>query len=461
MELLALVFGVLAVALAGCMVWLLVGRGRLVREQATLVARTEQAGMRVEDATRAADEAASRFRTEIAAERARAEESSGRVLELSGQLAQLRERLENVESIKQELERNEARLRDTFKALSGEVLKESRAEFLLQAKPVFDAAKKEQSDLVKPIGEVLGQTREKLAEIEKLRVESFTRLQEKIETVTGSSDGLRAETARLTKALSRPEIRGQYGEVQLRRVVELAGMKSYCDFDEQSSTHDSEGGLLRPDMVVRLPNERVIAVDAKTNTYAYLEAVNATDDAEREAHLTRFARHVLDQAKKLGAKKYWAQYEGSPDFVVMFVPGDHFIDAALARHPELIAFAAENNVILASPSTLIGLLRAVAVGWSEHSLTEQAAELFALGKELHDRAAVAFGKIDELGGLIGRSARKYDEIVGSIDGRLMPTLRKFEAAGATSGKELAQLKPAQGPTRTLESGGANGTDHAD
>ncbi len=452
MEPLTWVFGVLALAAIGVAAWLTVGRGRLVREHASVAARAEQAALRVDEIVQESAAAAERFRNEIAVERGRAEESGTRVLELSQQLSQLRERLENVEVIKQELEKNETRLRETFKALSGEALKESRAEFLQQAKPVFDAAKKEQSDLVKPIGEVLGQTRDKLAEIEKLRVESFARLQEKIETVTGSSDGLRAETARLTKALSRPEIRGQYGEVQLRRVAELAGMTSYCDFDEQSSTRDSEGGLLRPDMVVRLPNERIIAVDAKTNTYAYLEAVNAQDDKEREEHLTRFARHVLDQAKKLGAKKYWAQYEGSPDFVVMFVPGDHFIDAALARQPDLIGFAAEHNVVLASPSTLIGLLRAVAVGWREHSLTEHAAELSLLGKELHERAAVAFAKINELGQLIGKSSRKFDEVVGSIDARLVPTLRKFEAADAKSAKEIVELKMSEEPKRRLTSG---------
>lgn len=443
MEPLTWVLGVMVLGLGCVVAWLVGARSRLVGEEATARARAEEMERR-------ASEAASK----LGDERARAEASGRRVVELGEEAARLKERLENAELVRQELGKNEQRLKEAFGALSAEALKASRTEFIEQARPVFEAAKKEQSELVKPIGEVLEKTREKLEAIEKARGESFARLHEKIETVTGASEGLRGETERLTRALSRPEVRGRYGEIQLRRVAELAGMTSYCDFSEQESTADQEGNLLRPDMVVKLPNGRVIAVDAKTNTFAYIEAVNARDDAERERHMEDFARHVHEQAKKLGDKRYWAQYEASPEFVVMFVPGDHFIDAALSRRPELIEFAAQHNVILASPSTLIGLLRAVAVGWREHSLSEQARELFELGRELHDRAAVAFKKIDELGSLIGRAGEKYNEVVGSIDGRLVPTLRKFEEAGAKSAKTVADLKAVEGGLRELEAGSA-------
>ncbi len=473
MELLTWVLGVVALAGVGAAAWLLAERRGLVRardqilaDRADAVAARDEATRARESAERALAEARTRLESaheqlqregerldrEVRDALGRADSSTARVLDLSKQNASLSQRLEEAARRLDEHAAIEKRMTDAFRALTSDALKMSREEFLVQVRPIFEAAKKEQSDLVKPINEVLASTREKLDAIEKLRVESFARLHEKLEGVTGSSEGLRAETARLTRALSRPEIRGQYGEMQLRRVAELAGMTSYCDFEEQSSVRDADGNMLRPDMIVRLPNDRVIAVDAKTNIYAYIEACNAASDSEREEHLSRFSRHVCEQAKKLGAKRYWSQYDGSPDFVVMFVPGDHFIDAALQRHPALLDEACQQGVILASPSTLIGLLRAVAVGWREHSLTEQAAELFTLGRELHERAAVAFQKIDELGKLIGSAGKKYNEVVGSIDGRLVPTLRKFEEAGATSARTIAELKTVDESPRQLRAG---------
>ena len=344
----------------------------------------------------------------------------------------------------------EAELKDSFEALSTKTLDASAKRFVEMAQQKFDAERKataaemdkrrEDLDrLVKPIGETLDQTRAKLEAIEKTRVEHFATLNEQINAMTSASLGLKDETGRLSNALSRPEVRGQYGEIQLRRVAELAGMTSYCDFTEQTTTRDSEGTASRPDMIVRLPNERVVAVDAKTNTYAYLEAVNARDAEEREGHMDRFARHVADQAKKLAAKKYWAAWDGAPAFTVMFVPGDHFIDAALSRRPDLLDVAAQHGVILASPSSLIGLLRAVAVGWQEHKLADEARELFELGKELHERAAVAFDKLADLGKHLERATKKYNEAVGSIETRLTPTLRKFEEAGAKSAKDVPAL----------------------
>ena len=333
----------------------------------------------------------------------------------------------------------EKQLANQFAKLSSDALDANTKRFLEQAKENFthqmkqaegdfEQRKKAVDALVKPIGETLEKTQERLLS-----------LGERVEMTATASAALRDETGRLTRALSRPEVRGQYGEIQLRRVAELAGMTSYCDFTEQASSRDGEGNLLKPDMVVNLPNNRKIVVDAKTNTYAYVEAVNAASDEERERHLDRFAKHVADQAKKLGDKKYWNAVEGtSPDFVVMFVPGDHFIDAALQRNPDLIDLAASNSVILASPATLIGLLRAVAVGWREHGLTEQARELFELGKELHERAAVAFGHIDDLGRALERATKKYNDAVGSIQTRLTPTLRRFEESGAKSAKELPE-----------------------
>lgn len=440
------VLGVGVVALGGLAVWLGLRLGRASGELASVRAR--EAGQR-EDAERSLEQ----VREELMQARAVAESSGRRVTEQAEELARLRERLENAAAVQQELAKNEERLKEAFGAISAQALREGRAEFLAQARPVFEAARKEQSELVRPIGEVLAATREKLESIERARAESFAALHERMELVTQAGRGLREETNRLTRALSRPEVRGQYGEIQLRRVAELAGMTSYCDFSEQTTVRDGDGNMLRPDMVVRLPNERVIAVDAKTNTYAYIEAVNAADDAEREGHLERFARHVMEQAKKLSDKRYWSQFDGSPEFVVMFVPGDHFIDAALSRRPELIDYAAQHGVILASPSTLIGLLRAVAVGWREEKLAAEARGLWELGKELHERAATAFEHAGKLGDSIRQSVERYNRLVGSIDSRLMPTLKKFEDAGAGSAKGLAELERVDAVPRGLGSGG--------
>lgn len=414
-------------------------RERAEGERAGLEARLDAEGREAEEREGAA--------------RARADESSKRVLELSQDLAQLRERLENAERLRQELVADRERLEKTFESLSGKVLRNSNEEFLRLAKQTFETTSKvSQAELdkrreavekmVEPLTKTLGETRERL-----------DRLDERVVASKAASDGVKEETARLVKALSRPEVRGQYGEIQLRRVAELAGMTSYCDFTEQVSVRDGDGILQRPDMVVRMPAGRVIAVDAKCNTFAYVEAVNAHGDEERQGHLERFTRHVVDQVKKLGSKQYWASFDESTDFVVMFVPGDHFIDAALSRRPDLIEIAAAQNVILASPSTLIGLLRAVAVGWREHTLADEARELFALGRELHERASTVFEHAASLGKAVNATVERFNRLSGSLESRLTPTLRKFEEAGAKSAKELVEVKRVEGAARLLEGGG--------
>ncbi|MGP1273393.1 MAG: DNA recombination protein RmuC [Phycisphaerales bacterium] len=443
MELVLGVLGLVVFGLAGATVWLGL---RLSR------ATGEAAGARAAAAAALAE--ADRLRGALDDERSARDDSGRRVIDLTESLAEARAKVAELTDRLGERDAVEARFREAFESLTAAALKSGRDEFLAQAKPVFDAAHKAQSDLVRPIDEVLRATREKLEAIEKARAESFAALHERMELVTLAGRDLRDETNRLTRALSRPEVRGQYGEIQLRRVAELAGMTSYCDFSEQASVRDDEDRLKRPDMVVTLPNDRVIAVDAKTNTYAYIEAVNAADDAEREAHLDRFAKHVADQTKKLADKSYWSAFESSPEFVVMFVPGDHFIDAALTRRPGLLDEAAQRGVILASPSTLIGLLRAVAVGWREHTLAEEAEALLALGRELHDRAAVVFEHAGKLGRTLNQSVGHYNSLVGSMDSRLVPTLRKFEEAGAKSGKTLAEPKQVESQPRLLESSGA-------
>lgn len=422
-------------------------------EAAEQAAREEAAGARgeAESLTRDRD----RLAGELAAAVGRADESGARVLALSEEKATLAARLDAAEKRHQELVADEQRMKAQFEALSAKTIRESQetlGRVLAERLKAADEKTKGEDEqrrlaveaMVKPIKETLSKTSEQI-----------TQLDERVKASSASNESLKEETARLTRALSRPEIRGQYGEIQLRRVAELAGMTSYCDFSEQFSQRDEDGQLLRPDMVVTLPNDRVIVVDAKANINAYIEAVNAPTDADREMHLDRFARHTAEQVKKLSDKKYWSLFDGkSAEFVVMFVPGDHFIDAALARRPELLDDAAQRGVILASPSTLIGLLRAVAVGWREQALTEQAAALFELGKELHERASTAFEHAESLGKAIKASVERYNRLVGSIDTRMMPTLRKFEDAGAKSSKALVEAKAVEGEVRGLIGGSA-------
>jgi len=449
MEIALIVLGVLAL---GCGLWVFA----LIRAQGGL--RDEVSGVRGErDLISAENDRLSAESARVVGEfeqaKVRAEESGQRVVKLSVEIAEINERLAGAEKRYLDLVNDEKRLVESFEAIGGKSLRtnqEALSKFLTDR--LKDADKLSQAELderkvaiealVKPISETLGKTQEQI-----------TQLGERVKASGESNVSLREETARLTKALSRPEIRGQYGEIQLRRVAELAGMTGYCDFTEQVSVRDEDGQLQRPDMVVTLPNDRIIVVDAKANINAYIEAVNATSDVERESQMDRFGRHMTEQVKKLADKKYWSLFDGnSAEFVVMFVPGDHFIDAALARNPDLLDLAAQRGVIMASPSTLIGLLRAVHVGWREQSLTEQAAELFELGKELHDRAATAFEHAGKLGDSIRMSVERYNKLVGSIDTRMMPTLKKFEDAGAKSGKGLIEPKRVEGAPRELASG---------
>ncbi|MBO6741199.1 MAG: DNA recombination protein RmuC [Phycisphaerales bacterium] len=446
--------GVLGVVVLGLGAWcfVLVRGGNEARSDAA-EARRESQRLADENARVLAD--LEQVRASLSEAQARAEESAGRVTDLSVEQAKLVERLDAAGRLIEEYKENREQLVQQFEALGSRTLKsnqEALGKFLTErlkdadslSQAELDKRKQAIESMVKPIRETLDKTHEQI-----------TALDERVKASSVSNESLREETARLTRALSRPEIRGQYGEIQLRRVAELAGMTSYCDFSEQYSQRDDEGNLLRPDMVVTLPNERVIVVDAKANINAYIEAVNAPTDDLREEQLQRFARHMAEQVKKLNDKKYWSLFDGkSAEFVVMFVPGDHFIDAALARKPELLDEAAQRGVILASPSTLIGLLRAVAVGWREHALTEQAAELFELGKELHDRAATAFEHAGKLGDSIRQAVERYNRLVGSIDSRMVPTLRKFEDAGAKSGKALSEPTKIESTPRELASGTA-------
>lgn len=341
--------------------------------------------------------------------------------------------------------------RETFEALAARTLKESTEQLLKRAAERFsdqdrlsqaelDKRREKIEQLVRPLTETLTKQNEKLDELEKKRLADRSTLEQQLRSMNDANSSLRSATDGLTRALSRPEVRGRYGELQLRRVAELAGMVSYCDFTEQASSRDDSGTLKRPDMLVKLPNDRLIAVDAKCPIYKYVQALDTSDEDTREALLSGFADDVAEQAKKLAAKRYWSNLEGSPEFVVMFVPGDHFLDAALERRPDLLEVAAQQNVILATPATLIGLLRAVAVGWQEAKLARDARELLDLGRELHARAATAFEHMTRLGDALGKSVDHFNKLVSSTETRLMPQLRRLEDVGVKGAKEMPELK---------------------
>jgi DNA recombination protein RmuC len=305
---------------------------------------------------------------------------------------------------------------------------------------VVDAAELDRR--IGPIDAALRRTHEELGRIGR----TGAGLRAQIKGVLNANKELSRETSRLSRALRRPNVRGRYGEIQLERVVELAGMRPYCDFGTQVSVDVGEtweGRSLRPDLVVRLPNDRVIVVDAKTSLDSFLDAVEADSPARAKAHRERFAASVAEQIDRLSRKEYWAQFERSPEFVVMFIPGDQFIDMALRARPGLIERAAERDVILASPSTLIGLLRAVHVGWREQRLSDSAQELFELGRELHARSATVFAHADALGASLRGAVERYNACVGSMEERMLPTLRRFEESGADSAKELVAPRPVE------------------
>jgi DNA recombination protein RmuC len=490
MEGLTIVALVFAAAGSVAALWLALGRGGLLARAAA-----------ADTARQRADEECQRLKQEISAERDRAagelsrlqrviDETGSRLsgaqseaARLSAQICAAEERYESeLRAIEQRHSEREAgmererqareaelrsrlaelntRFRDEFEALAGRTLRTANEEFLKRAEAMVNAERQKAAaeielkkaavdQLIRPISETLEKTGQKLAELDKARIESASMLGEHLRAVADGNSQLREETSKLVRALREPHVRGRYGEVQLRRVAELAGMQAYCDFSEQNQTVDADGNALRPDMVVRLPSERVIVVDAKTNIQAYLDALQASDTAEAETHLERFAKHVADQAAALSRKKYWAQYSGSPEFVVMFIPGDQFIDAALSRQPELLENAARQHVLLAGPATLIGLLRAVAVGYREQTLAVAATELRELGLEFHKRAATAYEHIEKMGGAIESVVQHYNRFVASYQGRLEPVLRRFEDAGARSGKDLPEVAALEARPHTV------------
>ena len=350
-------------------------------------------------------------------------------------------------------------LQNAFKAMASDALKSNNLSFLELAKASLerfqseargdlDARQKAVVDLVAPVRDSLSKVDAQIQQIEKERGQAYGALTAQVQSLISTQNQLQTETGNLVRALRSPNVRGRWGEIQLRRVVEMAGMSSHCDFTEQMSV-TTESGRIRPDLIVHLPGGKNVVVDAKTPLQAYLDALETSDEETRKACLVNHSRQVREHLNTLGGKEYWEQFEATPEFVVMFLPGETFFSAALEQDPGLIELGVSKRVILASPTTLIALLKAVDYGWNQEKLARNAREISALGKELHDRLRGLAGHIAAVGNGLDRAVESYNKAVGSLESRVLVSARKLAEKGATVTEEIPEAEPVETTARTL------------
>jgi len=371
----------LALGAAGASIWFLVGRQRLIAEEARLTA-------------------------ELDASRRMAEEQ------------------------RQEAADTQARLRDAFAALSQDALRENRTDFAQRAEA-----------MLQPVRETLNKMQVQVAAADRDRAGSYQAVTSQLSGLVLSQEQLRQTTERLSQALRSPNARGRWGEMQLRRIVEMSGMLAHCDFEEQPQAITESGARQTPDMIVRLPGNASIVIDSKVPIDAYLRAAQAKDDAERDRDLAAHARQVREHIRSLGSKEYWTQFQPAPEFVVMFLPIEPLLAAAFERDPTLLEFSSTMRVVPATPMTLMAVLRAVSYGWKQQQLAVNAEEIQQLGRDLYDRLTTMFEHLDRVGSSIKQAADHYDRFIGSLEQKVLPSARRFKELGVSSTKELEAPDP--------------------
>ncbi|MDI9480913.1 MAG: DNA recombination protein RmuC [Syntrophomonadaceae bacterium] len=384
---------------------------------------------------------------------------------LQTQIAELETRLAAEQKSMQEkmvlLNDAQVQLSDVFKALSAEALQHNNRSFLDLARTTLEKyqqsaqgdlemRQKAIAQLVEPLRQSLQKVDEQIKSIEKDRNTAYGGLTEQLKTLASTQNQLQSETSNLVKALRAPNVRGRWGEIQLKRVVEIAGMLEHCDFTEQESV-TTEEGRLRPDMIIHLPNEKLVVVDSKTPLQAYLEALETEDEEQRKAHLVNHARQIRTHITQLASKNYWSQFKRAPEFAVLFIPGEAFFSAALEQDPSLIEYGAEQRVILATPTTLIALLRTVAYGWREEVIAENAEMISELGKTLYDRLRVMSDHFQEMRKSLEKAIESYNRAVGSYEGRVLVAARRFKELGAAGSADIDILAEVEKVPRGLTS----------
>jgi len=387
------------------------------------------------------------------------------MLKASSKLKQKLSTLQTRIDIEQELaaktslneEKQQQSFRDSFAALSGQALKHNNEAFLHLAQESFKQQQttaesklndKQNSfaEMLTPIKDSLQQTDRQLKKLEADRQQSYGSISQFLQNMSETQHQLQQETRNLVQALRRPEVRGQWGELTLKRLAELAGLVEHCDFFEQQQVNTDDGAL-RPDMIIRMPEKRDIVVDAKTPLDAYLTAIEQKTDSERKTHLERHAKQLRERVKELSKKSYWSQFENTPDFVVLFIPGDQFLSAALEHDHALLEDALSQHIILATPTSLVALLRAIAFGWRQQASSENAEQIRQLGESMYARLATFVEHMAKIGGSLDKSVEHYNKAVGSLERQVFPNARKFKELGIETRKVIPSVEPIEKSAR--------------